>query len=33
MNYLLVFRLEARNELDDAYRSWYKVRGLNFNEY
>ena len=31
MNYVLVFRLEARNELDDAY-SWYESQQLGLGD-
>jgi plasmid stabilization system protein ParE len=31
MNYVLVFRVEARNELDDAY-SWYESQQLGIGD-
>jgi hypothetical protein len=31
MNYVLVFRLEARNELDDAY-NWYESQQLGLGD-
>ncbi len=31
MNYVLVFRLEARNELDEAY-SWYESQQLGLGD-
>ena len=31
MNYVLVFRVEARNELDDAY-SWYESQQLGLGD-
>jgi hypothetical protein len=31
MNYVLVFRLEARNELDDAY-SWYESQQIGLGD-
>jgi plasmid stabilization system protein ParE len=31
MNYVLVFRLEARNELDEAY-SWYETQQIGLGD-